>query len=70
MKTYTTQNGKEINIVRDQGSPHLKIQFASGGELPQELSGIFTSEPFAENAIKEYLGKQEIISKSKKTKEK
>ena len=55
MKTYTTQNGKEINIVRDQGSPHLKIQFASGGELPQELSGIFTSEPFAENAIKEHI---------------
>ena len=70
MKTYTTKGGKEINVVRDQRSPHLKIQFATGGELPQELSGIFTSEPFAENAIKEYLGKQEIISKSKKTKEK
>ena len=70
MKTYTTKGGKEINVVRDQGSPHLKIQFATGGDLPQELSGIFTSDSFAENAIKGYLGKQETISKSKKTKEK
>ena len=70
MKTYTTKGGKEINVVRDQGSPHLKIQFATGGKIPEELSGIFTSEPFAEEAIKSYLGKQETITESKKIKEK
>ena len=70
MKTYTTQNGKEINIVRDKQTPHLKIQFASGGQLPEELSGIYTSESFAEEAVQGYISRQESISKSKKTKEK
>ena len=68
MKNYTTQNGKEINIVRDKQTPHLKIQFASGGELPQELDGIFTSEVFAKSAIESYLSKQSKISEKKETK--
>ena len=70
MKTYTTKGGKEISVVRDTNSQHLKIQFASGGQLPEELSGIYTSESFAEQAIRGYISRQETISKSKKTKEK
>ena len=55
MKTYTTPNGKEIQIVRDPKTAHIKIQFGSGGELPQELSGFYTSEAFASKAIVGYL---------------
>jgi hypothetical protein len=55
MKTYTTPNGKEIQIVRDPKTAHIKIQFGSGGELPQELSGFYTSESFASRAIVGYL---------------
>jgi hypothetical protein len=55
MKTYTTPNGKEIQIVRDPKTAHIKIQFGSGGELPQELSGFYTSEAFASRAIVGYL---------------
>ena len=70
MKTYTTKGGKEINVIRDQGSPHLKIQFATGGQLPEELSGIFTSEVFAESAVESYLENQKNISEKKETKTK
>tara|TARA_B100001250_G_C19542142_1_gene675229 strand:+ start:452 stop:670 length:219 start_codon:yes stop_codon:yes gene_type:complete len=70
MKTYTTKGGKEINVIRDQGSPHLKIQFATGGQLPEELSGIFTSEVFAESAVESYLANQKNISEKKETKTK
>jgi hypothetical protein len=55
MKTYTTPNGKEIQIVRDPKTAHIKIQFGSGGELPQELSGFYTSESFASRTIVGYL---------------
>lgn len=55
MKTYITPNGKEIQIVRDPKTAHIKIQFGSGGELPQELSGFYTSEAFASKAIVGYL---------------
>ena len=59
MKTFTTPNGKEIHIQRDPRSAQYFIQFGSGGELPEELTGIFTNELFAETAINKYLEKQE-----------
>jgi len=64
MLKYTTPNGKEIEIFRCPQSAQWKIKFTSGGELPEELGGIFTNEKFAETAINKYLEKQE----TKKTK--
>jgi hypothetical protein len=55
MKTFETPNGKEIGLVRCPKTAHLKIQFNSGGELPEELTGLFTSENFAYKAIDAYL---------------
>lgn len=54
MKTFETPAGKEIQIPRTpQGS--YKIQFATGGELPENLTGLFTSEKAAEVAVRVYL---------------
>ena len=39
----TTANGKEIDIVNAPGTGHYKIQFKTGGELPETLSGLYTS---------------------------
>jgi hypothetical protein len=69
MKTFTTPNGKEIQIFRDRVSAQYKIQFSSGGELPEELTGIFTNELFAETAINKYLEKQETKKVKAETKE-
>ena len=69
MKTFTTPNGKEIQIQRDPRSAQYFIQFDSGGELPEELTGIFTNELFAETAINKYLEKQETKKAKADTKE-
>ena len=69
MKTFTTPNGKEIQIQRDPRSAQYFIQFGSGGELPEELSGIFTNELFAQTAINKYLEKQETKKSKAESKE-
>lgn len=72
MTDFVTPNGKEIGIVRDPVTAFFKIQFKSGGELPQRLQGMFTSERFAEVAVIDYLNslppkKEEEVKPVKKT---
>lgn len=58
MNTYTTPNGKEIQIVPD-GRGMYKIQFTTGGELHQVISGLYTSEREAEKAVLYFLSMKE-----------
>ena len=60
MKSFETPNGKVIQLVICPRTAHIKIQFASGGELPAELAGLYTSEKFA---TKDVLGYLEKLSK-------
>lgn len=55
MKTFQTHGGKEIQLVRNNKTAQINIQFGSGGELPEDLLGIFTSEREAEIAVNAYL---------------
>lgn len=55
MDTFMTPNGKEIKIINAPGTGHYKIQFTQGGELPQELDGVFTSSAVAQVAVRNYL---------------
>ena len=50
-----TPNGKEIKIINAPGTGHYKIQFTQGGELPQELTGFYTSSAVAQVAVRNYL---------------
>lgn len=63
MKTYETPGGKKIQMFICPKTAHIKVQFNPGGELPEELSGLFTTERQAEISIKSYLEKH----KDKKT---
>jgi len=65
MKTFQTKAGKEIQLKIAQGTTHIKIEFASGGELPKGLSGLFTTEREAEIAVIRYLGSVDDKKKSK-----
>ena len=68
MTKLETPNGKELAIVRCPKTAHLNIQFTTGGELPQELSGIYTSEAFAKKAITSYLeNKKPVVKEVKET---
>lgn len=54
-----TPNGKELQIKPAEGyGSMLSISFTSGGELPRELAGLFTSYRDANEAVANYLNKK------------
>ena len=55
VETYTTPNGKDIEIYIPDGTGHYKVQFKAGGQLPAELTGSFTSVAIAKVAVDSYL---------------
>lgn len=57
MKKYVTVNGKEIVTEIDRKTSLHKIKFTTGGELPQALQGLFTSQALAEQSIVLYINK-------------
>lgn len=58
MKTYSTVNGKEVQIVRNPRGDWC-IQFATGGELHSTIQGIYTTEREAEKAVLGFLSMKE-----------
>lgn len=57
MKTFETPNGKEIAMVICPKTAHIKLQFPTGGELPVNLTGLYTSETDAIRDILVYIDK-------------
>lgn len=53
MKTYKTPKGKLIEPYYD--GRNIRVKFTSGGELPVELSGVWTSEKELDNSMQTYL---------------
>ena len=68
MNTLITANGKEVAIVNAPGTGHYKIQFTTGGELPQSLTGLYTSAFEAEKAARSYVELSKLV-KPKTSKE-
>ena len=65
MKTFTTPNGKEVQITRNTRGDWM-IQFATGGELHSSIQGTFTTEREAEKAVQVFLNmKEEQASKGR-----
>lgn len=60
LKSYQTNGGKELQLFICPTTAHLKFQFGSGGEIPQVLSGYYTSEYVADLAAKTYLSNKEV----------
>ena len=58
MKEFSTKAGKEIKLVVDPKTAHYKLYFGSGGELPENLTGLYTSEKAAEEDINKYLAEK------------
>lgn len=55
MRNYTTHRGKDITIYPEGNA--WKVQFDQGGELPEMLSGQFTSEGIAAQKVELYIEK-------------
>lgn len=62
IKSYETEGGKELQLFVCPTTAHLKFQFGSGGELPEQLGGLYTSEHIADIAARSYL----LTTKQKK----
>jgi hypothetical protein len=70
METYITSGGKEIEIFTDPATAHVKVRFKKGGELPEQLSGLFTSVAVAEVAVRSYILNNKELKKKETTKKK
>lgn len=67
---FVTANDKELEIYTDPQTAHVKVKFKEGGQLPEELSGLFTSKAVAEVAVTSYLLRtHEEKAKKKENKE-
>ena len=69
MKTFQTPAGKTIQMKYKDGTSHIRVEFAQGGELPEEFTGVFTTEREAEFAIIRYLSKVENKKQTNKVKD-
>lgn len=54
-KVEAGENKKKMVVMRKEGTTLWCIGFENGGEVPQKLSGLYTSIPVAEIAIENYL---------------
>ena len=67
----TTPNGKEIYLVRVPNKSVRNIAFGSGGQLPPQLEGGFSSVAAATKVVDSYIAKleaKEIDASGKKLK--
>ena len=64
IRSYKTKGTKELEARIHPGTAHYKLQWSGGGELPQELSGMYTSLNLVDTAVLSYLAN---IKEDKKT---
>lgn len=55
MKSFETEAGKKIEMYIDPKTAHIKLKFVPGGQMPEELLGVYTSERAAEKDVLKYL---------------
>mgnify|MGYP003340980188 CR=1 FL=1 len=64
---FETPNGKEIEIYRCPTSAQFRVKFTSGGELPEQLSGLYTDSLIAQTDVLRYIEEKETKKKPKMT---
>lgn len=55
MSKFTTPKGKDVATFVCPKTAHYRIKFVQGGELPEKLTGVYTSERLADEAITNYI---------------
>ena len=51
IRSYKTKGIKELQAFIEPGTSHYKLQWDGGGELPAELSGVYTSMSLVDSAV-------------------
>ena len=58
IRSYKTKGIKELQAVIEPGTSHYRLQWNGGGELPTELSGIYTSMSLVDSAVLTFVHNQ------------
>ena len=58
IRSYKTKGIKELQAFIEPGTSHYKLQWDGGGELPAELSGIYTSMSLVDSAVLTFVHNQ------------
>ena len=58
IRSYKTKGIKELQAFIEPGTSHYRLQWNGGGELPTELSGIYTSISLVDSAVLTFVHNQ------------
>ena len=66
VRSYKGKGSKELQAFVQPGTAHYILKYEGGGELPAELSGIYTNISLVDEAVLRYFSnhKEEIKKKS------
>lgn len=69
VRSYKTKGVKELQAFIEPGTSHYILKYDGGGELPAELSGIYTNISLVDEAVLKYVSNQKEEKKQSKAKE-
>ena len=68
IRSYKTKGIKEIQTYIKSGTSHYELQWSDGGQLPDILTGLYTSLNTVDTAVFKYINEQkEEAAKTKLT---
>ena len=69
VRSYKGKGTKELQAFIQPGTAHYILKYEGGGELPAELSGVYTSIALVDEAVLKFVAKQKEEKKQSKTQE-
>lgn len=65
IRSYKTKGVKELQAFIEPGTSHYILKYNGGGELPTELSGVYTSISLVDEAVFKFVANQKETPKKK-----
>ena len=65
IRSYKTKGTKELQVFIEPGTAHYILKYEGGGEIPAELSGVYTSINLVDQAVLKFLANQKETPKKK-----
>ena len=65
IRSYKGKGVKEIQAYIEPGTSHYKIKYEGGGEVPAELSGVYTSLGIVDQTVLNFINSEKSTSKKK-----
>ena len=69
VRSYKGKGTKELQAFIQPGTAHYILKYEGGGELPAELSGVYTSIALVDEAVLKFVSNQKEEKKQSKTQE-